>query len=101
FLGAETGTVTVTSTATGKDVYIYGSILNQSGTTTINSGGAIHQLLGPGSQSVITGTQINLNAASGIGSALAPVNTDLNTSVAGAGLTATTTGGSIHLNEDN
>ena len=90
YIGFDQGAVTINSNA---DVLMNGAIYNRDGDTTVTSGaGAIAQL---GSSALISGNNVSLSAASGIGDAGQAVDVQL----AGGRLDATTSSGDIHLQQ--
>ena len=89
FIGNDTGSVSVIS---DQDVYINGSIINSRGTTSISSEGAI---IVSSEAAVLEGTNISMDAATGIGSSDSPLRTDLQDGV----LNATTTSGDVYIEE--
>ena len=90
YIGFDQGAVTINSNA---DVLMNGAIFNRDGDTTVTSGaGAIAQL---GSSALISGNNVSLSAASGIGDASQAVDVQL----AGGRLDATTSSGDIHLQQ--
>ena len=92
FIGYDAGGVTITSNT---DVTINGSIINQTGTTSITStAGSIKNNTGIDS-AVVNGKDIVLNASTGIGASASSLLTDLH----GGRLDAATTSGDIVINE--
>ncbi|MGH7895719.1 MAG: hypothetical protein ACREQL_13690, partial [Candidatus Binatia bacterium] len=91
FIGATTGEITVNSNA---GVLLRGSLLNPSGTTTINASGAIRQ---EGDEALVTGKRVVLSGSS-IGTSRTPIDTNVS-DVAGASLKATSPSGAIYINE--
>lgn len=94
FIGYDQGKVHVKSTQTGADVLLVGAILNSSGTTTIETLGAIEQI---SAKAYVSGLRVELIARTGIGT-VDPFRTSV-TDAPAAGLRAVTTSGRIQIEE--
>ncbi|MCK9231001.1 MAG: hypothetical protein M0P18_10020, partial [Syntrophales bacterium] len=94
FIGYDQGKVHVKSTQAGADVLLVGAILNSSGTTTIETLGAIEQI---SAKAYVSGLRVELIARTGIGT-VDPFRTSV-TDAPAAGLSAVTTSGRIQIEE--